>query len=202
MSSSAVPDITELLSRWQQGDDDAGDQLVGALYPALKRLAQQSIRRYHGALTLRATELVHETYERLHPQRGIRWESRDHLLAIATTLMRRAAVDYLRGRGADKRGGGLAPRALDTLHPDEEPLVEADDESLDLERAMSDLAAEHPGIAAVAELKLYSGMTKEDIAACCGISTATVVRHWRFGRAWLSARLGGIEAADAAHDDV
>jgi len=183
-------EITGLLARWKQGDAEAGEALITVLYPTLKQLAQQNIRRFQGALTLRATELVHEMYERLQPQSTVDWENRDHLIAIATTLMRRAAVDYLRGRSAEKRGGGVAMRPLESLESNEEPLAEDYVESLDLERALHDLAEGHPAIAAVAELKLFSGLTKEDIAGCCGVSTATVVRHWRFARAWLSDRLG------------
>ncbi|WP_395792881.1 ECF-type sigma factor [Aquimonas sp.] len=188
-------EITLLLARWRQGDAEAGDQLISALYPTLKRIAQQNVRRFQGALTLRATELVHEMFERLQPQSSVEWENREHLIAIATTLMRRSAVDYLRGRNADKRGGGQAPRPLDLLPEHEHPLVEDCVGSLDLERALSELAEGHPAIAAVAELKLFSGLGKEDIASCCGISSATVSRHWRFARAWLADRLGdGLEA--------
>jgi RNA polymerase sigma factor (TIGR02999 family) len=140
-------------------------------------------------LTLSATELVHEMFERLQPQRTIQWENREHLIAIATTLMRRAAVDYLRGRSAEKRGSGVAPRSLHSLQTQEQPQTEESTDDIDLERALRELAAGQPAIAAVAELKLFSGLTKEDIAECCGVSTATVVRHWRFARAWLADRL-------------
>jgi RNA polymerase sigma factor (TIGR02999 family) len=189
MHSNEHGAITELLTRWKEGDAVAGNELISALYPTLKQLARQNLRRYQGALTLRATELVHETFERLQPQSMVDWKSREHLVAVATTLMRRAAVDYLRGRSAEKRGSGQADRTLDSLQPHEQPLAEHCDDALDLERALHELAAGHPAIAAVAELKLFSGMTNEDIAACCGSSSATVVRHWRFARAWLADRL-------------
>lgn len=188
-----LPDsgITDLLTRWRQGDAEAGDALVRTLYPTLKQLAQQNIRRFQGALTLRPTELVHEMFERLEPQREISWVNREHLIAIAATLMRRAAVDYLRGRSADKRGGGQAVQSIDSLQAHEEPVDLADTESLDLERALRDLAAAQPTVAAVAELKLFSGLGKDAIGECLGISSATATRHWRFARAWLADRLGG-----------
>jgi RNA polymerase sigma factor (TIGR02999 family) len=199
MNQQAGIDITGLLLRWRNGEGAAADQLINALYPTLKLLARQNLHRFRGSLTLSATELVHETFERLEPQHKLEWQNRDHLLAIATTLMRRAAVDYLRGRQADKRGGGIVPRQLESLLACEEPAFEECRESIDLQRALQELAAGHPQIAVIAELKLFSGMTKEDIASCCSISTATVVRHWRFARAWLTDRLGGPSAGDVEH---
>ncbi len=199
MDNQSGADITGLLLRWREGEGAAADHLISALYPTLKLLARQNLHRFRGSLTLSATELVHETFERLEPQHRVEWQNRDHLIAIASTLMRRAAVDYLRGRRAYKRGGGLEPRQLESLLAHEEPAIEECRESIDLQKALQDLAAGHPQIAAVAELKLFSGMTKEDIAACCSISSATVVRHWRFARAWLTDRLGGPAAGELAH---
>lgn len=191
MDRQSGVDITGLLVRWREGEGAAADDLINALYPTLKLLAKQNLRRFSGSLTLSATELVHETFERLEPQQRVDWQNREHLISIASTLMRRAAVDYLRGRRAEKRGGGLVPRQIESLLAHEIPSVEDCPESIDLQNALEELASAHQQIAAVAELKLFSGMTKEEIADCCGISTATVVRHWRFARAWLTDRLGG-----------
>jgi RNA polymerase sigma factor (TIGR02999 family) len=189
-------DITALLSRWKNGDAEAGNRLITALYPLLKQIAAQNVRRYNGALTLRATELLHEAFERLHAQSSVDWKNRDQLLAVATTVMQRTAIDYLRGRGSAKRGSGVAPLSLDSLHEDALPAADHDAACVDLERAMSELGALNPTIAAVAELKLYCGLTQEDVAGCCDISTATVVRHWRFARAWLADRLELTDAGD------
>ena len=188
--------ISDLLERLRQGDASAQALLLEALYPSFKRIASNNLRQFAGQLTLSATELVHEAYLRMEPQRRVSWENREHVIGVVSMLMRRAALDYLRGRRADKRGAQQAMRSLDTLQTDEQPGQEDDLELLDLQAALQELAEQLPIVAAVAELKLFSGMTKEEIAAGCEISTATVVRHWRFARAWLTERLGDRVPAD------
>lgn len=191
MSSKSPQDITGLLALWREGDAHAEAALMDAIYPSFKRIAGSNLRKLGPNLTLSATELVHEAYLRMESQRRTEFSNSEHLLAVATMLMRRAAIDYLRGKQAEKRGAGESISSLDALTTGEQPGFEEDREQLDLEAAMRELGEHNTTIAAVAELKLFGGMTKEEIARECDISTATVVRHWRFARAWLSERLSG-----------
>ena len=46
--------------------------------------------------TLQATTLVHETYLQLVDCRRVRWQDRNHFLAVTAKLMRRILVDYAR----------------------------------------------------------------------------------------------------------
>ena len=50
-------------------------------------------------------------------------------------------------------------------------------------------------------LRYYTGLSVEETAGVVGRSVSTVVRDWRFARAWLAGRLGagapGREEADA-----
>lgn len=43
--------------------------------------------------------------------------------------------------------------------------------------------------ARMVELKFFSGLTTEEIALASGVSRATVVRNWRFAKAWLLDQL-------------
>jgi RNA polymerase sigma factor (TIGR02999 family) len=187
----ATPDhnITGLLDRWKTGDAGAGHELIDQIYPLLRQLAQQHVRRFGGALTMRPTELVNEMYEKLLKQQAVDWRNRGHLMAIAATLMRRVAVDYLRSRSAEKRGGDQLMVALDDLQSADLPNVVDCVDSMALEQALYELARTYPAVAKVAELKLFSGLSKEELASACHISTATAVRHWRFARAWLTERI-------------
>lgn len=198
MKPQAPHQVTDLLERLRGGDGEAQGLLIEALYPAFKRIAQRSLRALGGRLTLSATELVHEAFLRMEPQQRPQWESREHVIAVVGLVLRRAAVDYLRGRSTEKRGSHYVLRSLEDLPLADLPGGEASDALLDLESALRELADRQPEMAAVAELKLFSGMTSEEIADSCGISVATVGRHWRFARAWLGRRLGG---ADPLRDD-
>jgi hypothetical protein len=48
-------DITALLARWREGDRDAENALMTAVYPLLRELAQMRLRRSGGDPTLSAT---------------------------------------------------------------------------------------------------------------------------------------------------
>jgi DNA-directed RNA polymerase specialized sigma24 family protein len=43
----------------------------------------------------------------------------------------------------------------------------------------------------VVELRVFEGLTREEIAREMGCGTATVARHWSFARNWLEQALSG-----------
>lgn len=183
--------LTVLLERWSEGDRGAENDLMAQVYPILCAQAQAQIGRLGGRdLTLCATELAHEAYERLDRQRAIDWKNRNHFFAIAATVIRRVLVDYVRQRHADKRGSGLAALSLEDLSrcqiPETDDLVDL----LELDQIMDKLGETDPELLRVVELRIFSGLGVDQIAAVCGVSTATVGRRWRFARAWLSNQLG------------
>lgn len=180
--------ITVLLDAWKHGDRSVENRLGELIYPTLRRLASLQVRRNDGALTLSATELANEAYEKLHRQRGVDWQSRNHFFAIASTIIRRIAVDYLRQRSAEKRGSGVIEVSLHDLTTAEEP-ASAGFDLLALDQALNDLAAEDPDCARVVEMRVFSGMTVEQVAEACDTSSATVWRQWRFARAWIAERM-------------
>jgi RNA polymerase sigma factor (TIGR02999 family) len=186
--------ITELLSRWRGGDDSVENELVNRVYPVLRELARAQVRRHRG-LTMRATELANEAYVRICRQRGVDWQNRDHFYAIAATVMRRVVVDYQRERGRQKRGGGVPFVPLESLARSETPIDPDRVDWIAVDQALNDLAAADPLTARVVELRLFSGLTVEQIAGVCGTSTATVGRQWRFGRVWLADRLDPEQAS-------
>jgi RNA polymerase sigma factor (TIGR02999 family) len=185
-----VSQITELLAHWGRGDRSAGDALAAAIYPVLLDLARGQLRRHGENLTLRPTELAHEAYERLLPQAGVDWRNRAHFYAIAATVMRRVVIDYLRQRSADKRGGDVLFVPIDDLAGDDTPATGDPVDWLAVDQALNELAALDADSARVVELRLFSGLSVEEIASVLDSSTATVGRQWRFARTWLADRLG------------
>jgi RNA polymerase sigma factor (TIGR02999 family) len=181
--------ITAMLAQWHRGDRFAEDRLMRCIYPVLRDMARAQVRRNSRVLTLSATELAHEAYERLAPQRGVDWKNRDHFFAIAATVIRRVVVDYLRERNAEKRGGGMPFTPLDDISMAEMPSQPDMVDWLAVDQALTELADSDPDCARVVELRLFSGLGMEQIAAVMGSSTATVGRQWRFARSWLAERL-------------
>lgn len=183
------PPITDLLSRWRDGDKAAESALIEAVYPILRELARAQLRR-NGNATLQATELAHGAYERLLGQNVAVWRNRSHFLGIAATVIRRVLIDYLRERSAEKRGNGQVALSLQDLHEYEHPSNSGGIDWVELDQALTELARVQPETARVVEMRLFGGLSIEEIAEACDSSVATVGRQWRFARAWIASTLG------------
>jgi RNA polymerase sigma factor (TIGR02999 family) len=182
-------DITGLLHSWRAGDRRSEDELMRAVYPTLRDLARARARQMPAGFTLRATELANEAYMRLVGS-NVDWKDRTHFFAVAARAIRNVMVDYVHAQDAKKRGGDL------TFVPLQFTTDVAGDDSIDLRvdwlrvhAALNELEGLDAAAARVVELKFFSGLTTDEIAEACGVSRATVVRDWRFARAWLASRL-------------
>jgi RNA polymerase sigma factor (TIGR02999 family) len=183
-------DITALLARWREGDRDAENALMTAVYPLLRELAQLRLRRSGGDPTLSATELVNEAYARLARGDGVDYQNRAHFFAVAARAIRNFVVDYLRARGSEKRGGGLPFVELDRADGlQTEELIDLRTDWIAVHDALNRLEEIDRDCARMVELKFFSGLTTEEIALASGVSRATVVRNWRFAKAWLLDQL-------------
>jgi RNA polymerase sigma factor (TIGR02999 family) len=180
----APGEITILLRAWSEGDDAARDRLMPVVYEELRRRAARFLRRERPDHTLRSGELVHETYLRLLRQNAA-WQNRDQFFGVASSMMRRILVDHARSRAAKKRGGPLRV-TLDERHAIATP---AGPDLLDLDAALSELAAFDTRQARLVELRYFTGLPIEDAARVMGISVATANREWAIAKAWLYKRL-------------
>lgn len=184
--------VTRILKAIDSGDPHAAAELLPLVYAELRTLADARLVRERTGHTLQPTALVHEAYLRLLGPEGIdapKWDSRAHFFSAAAEAMRRILIDHARARNAEKRGGGAA-RAAD-INPDDLPLLlgERAPDLLDLDAALSALAAEDPQKAELVKLRFFAGLTLEQAARALGLSAATADRHWAYARAWLFSRL-------------
>lgn len=191
-------DITALLVRWRDGDRSVEQDLATELYPVLHQMAGAQVRNSDGALTLRPTELVNEVYTRMLPQREVAWQNRAHFLAVCATVLRRVIVDYLRERGAEKRGAGQMFIEMDDVEEQDMPRIADQIDWIAVDQALTQLEALDRDTARVVELKMFAGLTVEQVAEATGDSVATVGRQWRFARAWLAEQL---EVENRGRDD-
>jgi RNA polymerase sigma-70 factor, ECF subfamily len=190
----STQDVTGLLIALQEGDKDAADRLVEAVYADLRKKAAAFLRRERPGHTLQPTALVHEAYLRLVDQNRVVWQNRAHFLGVAAEMMRRILVDHARNRTAQKRGGRQTRVTLD------EALASSGPRSLDLialDDALSELARLDPQQSRVVELRAFGGLSVEETAEVMEISPATVKRYWAFSRAWLARRMAGPGPAPA-----
>ena len=68
-----------------------------------------------------------------------------------------------------------------------------DDELIDLDEALAKLASSNPQAAELVKLRVFAGMTIEEIAQVQGISARTVKRNWTYARAWLGRQLAAYD---------
>jgi RNA polymerase sigma factor (TIGR02999 family) len=104
-----------------------------------------------------------------------------HFKRIAARAMRQVLVEAARRRNADKRGGGAAVVTFDDAMSS---LTTADD-VLGLDAALEALAAIAPRQAQMVESRFFGGLDVAETATLLGVSEATVMRLWRYARAWL-----------------
>ncbi len=174
--------ITELLRAWGEGDQSALEHLTPLVYTELHRLARRHMSRENEGHTLQATALIHEVYLRLVEFQNVRWQDRAHFFAVCARLMRRILIDFARSHTSLKRGGSERKLTLD------EGLVVSPDvpaELMDLEQALTKLAAEDPRKSTVVELRFFGGLTVKETAEVLKVSADTVMRDWNMARAWL-----------------
>jgi RNA polymerase sigma factor (TIGR02999 family) len=185
----AMSEVTRILSVIEQGDPRAAEQLLPLVYQELRALAAQRLAQEQPGQTLQATALVHEAYLRLvDGDKPLHWNSRAHFFGAAAEAMRRILVDQARRKQADKRGGGQGRRV---------PLEAADvgftspaDELLDIDEALTRLAAEDPEAARLIQLRYFAGLSIEDAAEVVGVSRSTAYEHWSYARVRLKTLLG------------
>ena len=178
-------DATELLRAWNDGDQEALNELVPLVEKELHRLARAYMRRERNDHTLQATALVNEAFLRLARTSNPRWQGRAHFVGIAARLMRQVLVDHARSRGYRKRGGGLR------VPLDHAPLITPEPELdvLAVDRALEAFAKVDPRKSQVVELRFFGGLSVEETAEVLGISVETVKRDWRVAKLWLSREL-------------
>jgi len=185
-SRSSKQAITVLLRAWGEGDEQSLERLTPLVYAELRRVARRFIARERSGHTLQATALVNEVYVRLVDVKNVSWQDRAHFFAVCARMMRRILTDFARAKHYQKRGGG-APRT--SLH---EGLVAGQERSKDLlavDDALTALETVEPRKSQVVELRFFGGLSVEETAEVLKVSPETVMRDWKFAKAWLAREL-------------
>ena len=188
MNASGNPpnDVTGLFVSWRHGDEAAFDALFAALYGELRVLAHRQAVREQPGDTLRTTALVHEAYLRLVDGQRLAIGDRGHFLALAARVMRNVLVDRARERGRHKRGGELRRVELDEEMAGSSP---AASDVLAVDAALERLGRLDARQAEVAHMRVFGGMTVEEVAEFLQVSTPTIKRDWRKARLFLMREL-------------
>lgn len=136
--------------------------------------------------SLQATALVNEAYLRLIDIQHVNWQNRAHFLAMSARLMRRILVDCARSKGYQKRGGGAVKVTFDEALP---VAVEPALDLVALDEALEALATVDARKSSVVEMRFFGGLSVEETAEALEVSPDTVMRDWKFAKAWLLKEL-------------
>jgi RNA polymerase sigma factor (TIGR02999 family) len=179
--------ITELLQRVQEGDQEALHTVIPLVYDELKKLAAGHLRREGKARPLETTALVHEAFLRLARGEQPSYENRSHFYGIASRLMRQILVDMARSRSREKRSAMREVRLAEIPDLSREP----DESLLAIDDALERLGRSDPLKVQLIEMRFFGGMTAEESAAALGKSVHVVRRELRLAQAWLHKEVAG-----------
>ena len=187
MTSAPTSQITALLVEWSNGDQAALDKLLPLVEQELHRLAHAYMRRENPDHMLQTTALVNEAYLKLVDQKKTHWQNRAHFFGIAARIMRRILLNYARDQRRQKRGGNALPVSLSEVST---LTLETPEELISLNEALDRLAAVDERKSRVVELKYFGGLETDEIAEVLKVSPITVMRDWKFAKAWLLREMG------------
>ncbi len=182
MAPASKQEVTQLLRAWSRGEEAAVDQLYQLVYDELRRLARRYMSREKPGHTMQTTALVNEAYLRLAEVKDLNWQDRAHFFAVSANVMRRILIDAARARRTERRGGDEFPIALEDA-PDLTP--KSDPDLIALDDALNALASVNQRQSRVVELRYFGGLSVEETAEVLKVSPDTVMRDWRFAKAWL-----------------
>ncbi len=179
---------TQILSQLSDADPSVvAAKLLPLVYDELRSLAAKYLRRERKDHTLSPTALVHEAFLRMVNQERVDWKGRTHFYAVCAEAMRRILIDYARSRRRAKRGHAWRKVALNETVAQ---LAVTDVDVIDFKDALDKLRSLDGRQARVVELRLFTGLTMDEVATVLGVSKRTAEGDWTHAKAWLRAELG------------
>lgn len=190
MSSVAAHDtLAGLMAGFRSGDKTSADRLMEVLYPELRRMAAARMRQERSGHSWQPTLLVNELYLELAKRKalggdgGESAEERTAFLGLAGFLMRRLLIQH--SRPLRQRVQKVEVEALD-----QQRASASGEESVQfVEGLLGRLETIDPRIRTVVELRVFEGMTGEEIGERMGCSSRTVGTYWSFAKRWLETEL-------------
>lgn len=166
----------------------AFDTLFAAAQQELSAMAKYLMSNERGNHTLQPTALVNEAYLRLFHVKDLTIESKAHFVNIAVRAMRQVLVDHARRKNSAKRGGGWKTVTLSGLSVKS---FDRDVDVLELNEALEKLSEMDPRAAEVVELRIFGGLTMEEVACALHMTRRTAQKDWRFATMWLRREFSG-----------
>jgi len=156
------------------------------LYQELRALAHAQRSRFRDPQSPGTTSIVHEAFERLHRASNEPPEHALHFYRTAARTMRSVLIDNARRNQAAIHGGHLQRAPAEQLNM---VSVQRGDELLGLDAALARLSEADASLGELVQLRIFGGLTIDELAALLEISAPTVKRRWKAACVWLFAEL-------------
>jgi RNA polymerase sigma factor (TIGR02999 family) len=186
--------LAGLMASFRNGEKESVDRLIELLYPELRRLAAARMRRERPEHSWHPTLLVNELYLELVRRKAVggdvgeEGKERAAFLGLAGFLMKRMLI--LHSRPLRVRANHVEEDAIDR-----ESATGNSADSLHLvESLLSGLASVDSKLRTVVELRVFEGLTTDEIASCMDCSPRSVGTYWSFAKRWLETQLTGTRA--------
>lgn len=176
-----MPEITDLLKDWNEGDDSSFEKVIPLVDEELRKIAHGYMRKEKREHLLQTTDLVQEALMRLI-KKNVTWENRRQFYAIVARRMRQVLINYARKTPQAERAD-----MPDVLIPDEQRAKEI----ILLDEALRKFEKLYQRPAKVVEYRYFIGWTVKEIAAHLRVAPKTVERDWESARAWLKREMTG-----------
>ena len=159
-------------------------ELFHELYDKLRQLARgRLVGEYGPEIKGDATSLVHEAYIRLRNWAHA-YQNEQHFLSTASAAMRQILVDRARARNSLKRASDRETLSVSLESVGSRPLFV---DVLAFDQILAKLSLFDQRAARIVEMRVFLGLTEEEIANELSLSTRTVKRDWSAAITWLKA---------------
>jgi RNA polymerase sigma factor (TIGR02999 family) len=183
--------LARLMSRLRGGDPSAAGHLMETYYPELRRMAGRLMKREGAGHTWQPTVLINELFLELvrikrlpDDPESIAKLPPDAFLGLAGHIMKRLLTHHARP---------LYKRAIREdvaeMSAQWDAAKAGPDELAQVEDVLRRLEAIDPRLRRVVELRVFQGLTRDEIARELGCGTATVAREWAFAKQFLEEQL-------------
>lgn len=175
--------VARLMRDLRHGNQAAKQELVKFLYPELRRVAALKMKRERVNHTLQPTAIVNELYLELLKLRGLPdreyadQEEKAAFMRLAGKVMDRLLIHHAR-----RLSSRVERIELDFA---DDPTDSGAEALQRVEDALVKLEAIDPRLRTVVEMKVFEGLTGEEIAHRLDCSPRTVVASWTYARQWL-----------------
>ena len=184
-----MKEITELMGDWHEGRNEALNEIMEKpeVMEHLRQMAQYRLAGERANHTLGKTALVNELYVKFSGEHLAGWDNRAAFFAAASRRMRQILIDYARKRKVRPQGKTCIP--LDLLDDPKDMRHRSPVSVLELNQVLETIARTHPRRARLIELRVFGGLTHDQVAEIFQMDSRHVRRLWNFAKTSLVRQL-------------